>query len=186
MGLSRQEYWSGLPFPFGEDLPDPGIKPGSPALQVDSLPLSHQGRPTFLLGLFKLAREVFQAAHSSGIEPNQDGGEWGGGWIYFTIQDLAPHSEPPAPGSVSRSSCLSHPDTTLWHRSDKSDFFPNSHLISLGPQHRPSAQVLSPEKFFPFQTQSPAHKERANTNPLRTPEVPASPRRERSAAPVQP
>ena len=32
MGLSRQEYWSGLPFPSPEDLPDPGIKPSSPAL----------------------------------------------------------------------------------------------------------------------------------------------------------
>ena len=35
--LPRQEYWSGLPFPFPGDLPDPGIKPGSPALQADSL-----------------------------------------------------------------------------------------------------------------------------------------------------
>ena len=38
MGFSRQEYWSGLPFPFPGDLPDPGIKPGSPTLQADSLP----------------------------------------------------------------------------------------------------------------------------------------------------
>ena len=48
MGLSRQEYWSGLPCLPPEDLPDPGIKPTSPkspALQVDSLPLSHQGNP---------------------------------------------------------------------------------------------------------------------------------------------
>ena len=37
MGFSRQEYWSGLPFPPQEDLPNPGIKPGSPALQADSL-----------------------------------------------------------------------------------------------------------------------------------------------------
>ena len=37
MGLSRQEYWSGLPFPSPGDLSDPGIKPGSPALQADSL-----------------------------------------------------------------------------------------------------------------------------------------------------
>ena len=37
MEFSRQEYWSGLPFPSAGDLPDPGIKPGSPALQVDSL-----------------------------------------------------------------------------------------------------------------------------------------------------
>ena len=36
MGFSRQEYWSGLPFPSG-DLPDPGIKPGSPALEADAL-----------------------------------------------------------------------------------------------------------------------------------------------------
>ena len=38
MGFSRQEYWSGLPFPSPGDLPSPGIKPGSPALQADSLP----------------------------------------------------------------------------------------------------------------------------------------------------
>ena len=38
MGFSRQEYWTELPFPSPEDLPDPGIKPASPALQVDSLP----------------------------------------------------------------------------------------------------------------------------------------------------
>ena len=48
MGFSRQEYWSGLPFPSPEDLPNPGIKPVSPmspALQADSLPLIHQGNP---------------------------------------------------------------------------------------------------------------------------------------------
>ena len=38
MGFSRQEYWSGLPFPSPGDLPNPGIEPGSPALQADSLP----------------------------------------------------------------------------------------------------------------------------------------------------
>ena len=37
MGFSRQEYWSGLPFPSPEDLPNPGVEPGSPALQADSL-----------------------------------------------------------------------------------------------------------------------------------------------------
>ena len=46
MGFSRQEYWSGLPCPLPGDLPDPRIKPASPAslaLQVDSLPQSHGG-----------------------------------------------------------------------------------------------------------------------------------------------
>ena len=43
MEFSRQEYWSGLPFPFPGDLPDPGVEPGSPALQVDSLPSEPPG-----------------------------------------------------------------------------------------------------------------------------------------------
>ena len=45
MEFSRQEYWSGLPFLTPGDLPNPGIKPTSPALQADSLPLSHLGSP---------------------------------------------------------------------------------------------------------------------------------------------
>ena len=45
MVFLRQEYWSGLPFPTPGDLPDPGIKPVSPALQADSLSLSHVGSP---------------------------------------------------------------------------------------------------------------------------------------------
>ena len=45
MGFSRQEYWSGLPFPSPGDLPDPGIKPRSPALQADSLPTELWGKP---------------------------------------------------------------------------------------------------------------------------------------------
>ena len=45
MGFSGQEYWSGLPFPSLEDLPDPGIKPRSHMLQADSLPFELQGRP---------------------------------------------------------------------------------------------------------------------------------------------
>ena len=48
MGYSRQEYWSGLPFPSLGDLPDPGTEPVSPtfpALQVNSLPLSHGEAP---------------------------------------------------------------------------------------------------------------------------------------------
>ena len=43
MKFSRQEYWSGLPFPSPGDLPDPGIEPGSPALQADTLPSEPPG-----------------------------------------------------------------------------------------------------------------------------------------------
>ena len=46
MGFPRQEYWSGLPFPSPGDLPNPGIEPGSPALQTDSLPSEPPGKPT--------------------------------------------------------------------------------------------------------------------------------------------
>ena len=38
MGFSRQEYWSGLPFPSPGDLPNPGMDPGSPTLRADTLP----------------------------------------------------------------------------------------------------------------------------------------------------
>ena len=51
MEFSRQEYWSGLPFPPPEDLPYPGIKlmsPASPTLAVDSLPLSHLGSLAYI------------------------------------------------------------------------------------------------------------------------------------------
>ena len=48
MGFSRQEQWGGFPFPPSGDLPNPGIKPespASPALQAETLQLSHQGNP---------------------------------------------------------------------------------------------------------------------------------------------
>ena len=45
MGFSRQEYWSGFLVPSPGNLPDPGIKPGSPALQADSLPSEPPGSP---------------------------------------------------------------------------------------------------------------------------------------------
>ena len=51
LGFSRQEYWSGLPFPSPGDLPDPGIKPRSPAWQADSFPSELQGSPLGVLVL---------------------------------------------------------------------------------------------------------------------------------------
>ena len=49
MGVSRQEYWSGLPIPSAVRLPHPVIEPGSPALQADSLPSESSGKPQRLL-----------------------------------------------------------------------------------------------------------------------------------------
>ena len=45
MGFSRQEYWSGLPFPSPGDLPNPGVEPRSPALQADALTSEPPGNP---------------------------------------------------------------------------------------------------------------------------------------------
>ena len=54
MGFSRQEYWSGLPFPSPGDLPNPGIEPGSPALRQMLYCLSHQGSPSNVRNLTML------------------------------------------------------------------------------------------------------------------------------------
>ena len=45
MGFSRQEYWSGLPFPSPRDLPNPGIQPRSPEFQADALTSEPPGKP---------------------------------------------------------------------------------------------------------------------------------------------
>ena len=49
MEFSRPEYWNGYPFPSPGDLPNPGIKPRSPALQAASLPAEPQGKPVIVL-----------------------------------------------------------------------------------------------------------------------------------------
>ena len=59
MGSSRQEYWSGLPFPSPGDLPDPGIEPRSPVLQADSLPFEPPGEPEFVIMLLLFYVLVF-------------------------------------------------------------------------------------------------------------------------------
>ena len=59
IGFSRQKYWSGLPFPSPGDLPDPGIEPGSPTLQADSLPSEPPGSPINYI-LTKLFKTNFQ------------------------------------------------------------------------------------------------------------------------------
>ena len=59
MGFSRQECWSGLPLPSPGDLPDPGIEPGSPALQVDALPSEPPGKPQDVSSALHLSCTLF-------------------------------------------------------------------------------------------------------------------------------
>ena len=72
MEFSRQEYYSGLPFPSPEYLCNPGIKPTSPALQADSLPLSHMGSPSVTIpptyyGLADIARKCIFTNSYNGV-----------------------------------------------------------------------------------------------------------------------
>ena len=48
MGFSKQVYWNGLPFPFPRDLPDPGIEPGYPVLQADTVPSEPPAKPIYM------------------------------------------------------------------------------------------------------------------------------------------
>ena len=61
MGFSRQEYWTGLPFPSPGDLSDPGIKPRSPTLQADSLLSEPSGKP--VSNLFALKVPFLKRSH---------------------------------------------------------------------------------------------------------------------------
>ena len=66
MGFPRQEYWSGLPFPSPGDLPNQGIEPRSPTLQVDSLQLEPQGKPKNTgVGSLSLLHRIFPNQESN-------------------------------------------------------------------------------------------------------------------------
>ena len=58
MGFSRRQYWSGVPLPSRVDLPDPGIKPGSPTLQADSLLTELPGNSTYKYSSQKNVRDL--------------------------------------------------------------------------------------------------------------------------------
>ena len=66
MEFSRQEYWSGQPFPSPGDLPNPGIEPRCPTLQADSLPVESQGKPKNTgVGSPSLLQRIFPTQESN-------------------------------------------------------------------------------------------------------------------------
>ena len=66
MGFSRQEYWSGLPFPSPGDLSNPEIEPGSPTLQADALPSETAGKPKNTgVGSLSLLQQIFPIQESN-------------------------------------------------------------------------------------------------------------------------
>ena len=65
VGFSRQEYWSGLPYPSPRNLPDPGIEPRTPTLPADSLPAEPQGKPKNIgVGSLSLLQQIFPTQES--------------------------------------------------------------------------------------------------------------------------
>ena len=81
MGFSRQEYWSGVPLPSPGDLPDPGIKPGSPTLQADALPSEPPGKPC--VSLLPLKKKIM------GVKLSSQGCSVGkGGWAWQQLPDV--------------------------------------------------------------------------------------------------
>ena len=75
MGFSRQEFLSGLPFPSPEKLPNPGIKPGFPALQADSLPTELQGKPIASRQLYIKKKKTFRRfSHSPMVKTHKSHG----------------------------------------------------------------------------------------------------------------
>ena len=73
MGFSRQEYSSGLSFPSPGDLPDPGIKPASPALQADSLSSESPGKPLSSLNQGTIQQSIIMIPN---IRLNQQSSSW--------------------------------------------------------------------------------------------------------------
>ena len=65
MGFSRQEYWSGMPFPSPGDLPDPRIEPGFPALEADALTSAPPGKP------HKVIYFIFKTHQFPTLDPHQ-------------------------------------------------------------------------------------------------------------------
>ena len=78
MGFSRQEHWSGFPFPSTGDLPDPGIKPRSPTLRADALTSAPQGKPLNIRIQVLTSKISREERKPGGRKKREEAGE--GGW----------------------------------------------------------------------------------------------------------
>ena len=91
MKFSRQEYWSGLPFPFPEDFPDPGVKPGSPALQADPLMSEPLEKPP-LNRCFTVIVPLSSPSGRHMLGVLQSFGGWGYGCYWWDVSYVREHS----------------------------------------------------------------------------------------------
>ena len=72
IGFSRQECWSGLPFPSPGGLPDPGIEPGSPTLQADALLSEPPGKPLLIKGVLIKKKSNYTTAFEASAQTIKD------------------------------------------------------------------------------------------------------------------
>ena len=89
MGFSRQEYWSRLPCPPSGDLPDPEIEPRAPALQADSLPLGHQGRPWWNSSMLSSGTALTSFSNFGSDSSGVYSDVWCEVWVQFYLFQLA-------------------------------------------------------------------------------------------------
>ena len=96
MGFSRQEHWSGLPFPSPGNLPVPWTEPMTPALQTDSLPLSHLGRlPLYLKWITNKVFLCIAQGTLLDVCPARVGRRCGGEWVHVYVAESL-HGSPEA------------------------------------------------------------------------------------------
>jgi len=117
MGFSRQEYWSGLPFPPPGGLPNPEIEPACPALQVDSSPLSHKGSPRCFVWCV-LSVQFSRSVVSDSLQPHE-----------------SQHARPPCPSPIPGVHPNPCPSSRWCHPTISSSVIPSPPALSLS-QHQ--------------------------------------------------
>ena len=142
MGFSRQEYWSGLPFPAPGDLPNWGIKPRSPALQADSLPTELWGKPVFQPSV-QFSRSVM----SNSLQPHEP-----------------QHARPPCPSPTPRVYSNSCPSSRWCHPAISSSVVP----FSSCPQSLPGSGSFPMSQLFSWGGQSIGVSASASVLPMNT------------------
>ena len=129
IGFSRQEYWSGLPFPSPGDLSDTGIKPRSPALQADSLLTELWRKPSIRLSSVQFSHSVV----SDSLRPHE-----------------SKHARPPCPSPTPRVHSNSCPLSQWCHPAISSSVVP----FSSCPQSLPASESFPMSQLFTSGSQS--------------------------------
>ena len=114
MGFSRQECWSELPFPSPGDLPEPGIKPGSPALQADALPSEPPGKPCLVATLCTTLCEPMDCSPPDSLSMGFLRQEYWSGLPFPSPENLPDPGIKPTPPALAGGFFTTEPPEKLW------------------------------------------------------------------------